>query len=521
MTDTTQHSAVNITTHLMEKIQAEGIMDKTAIIYERPDFSKLTLTYEELFKYVGYFAASLREKGLKKGDRIFIRLTNSPEVIVAFLGAIKAGIIPAMMGTHVGNGSIVEYVKETQTKILFSVSKDNLELPDNCIHYSLAEDLGKLEFGGFLKTESGDEKTLNSPDDPAFITYTSGITNRPKAILHAHRFIKGVANLRDVLSNISQDVTMTYIGDLAWSFGVYQGIILPLFIGSTVYIYYDDNGFKPEKWWTRIVDNGVQIVFGTPTVFRMLALVAPENKGVLRKCMAVGETLPAEIWKTWHDNFGIDIIQSYGQAEVGVIALDYLKEDRIPGKAGRILPGIKYMIVDDEGKQLQDGMPGHLIIQSEYPTVMLKYIVPSEKNDEVFRGDWYITGDIVMQHNGILTYLGRKENILKYKGSKLSVVEIESIYRQHEAVQEAAVIECPDIELGQILKVFIKLKPEAEASEMIAKEIQAFVSGKLTNHDVPKKVEFINEMPKTRSGKTRREALRQLEMEKFLKHQAA
>lgn len=519
MTDTVQHTAVNITAHLMEKINADNLKDKTAIIYERPDFS-MAMSYGELFKYVGYFAATLRQKGLKKGDRIFIRLTNSPEVVIAYLGAIKAGIIPAMMSTHVGNGSITEYVKETQAKILFSVSTEQPEIPDTCLHYSLADNLGSLQFGGFLNAEGVDEKTYDSLEDPAFITYTSGITNRPKAILHAHRFLQGIANMQTVLTNLKQDAIMAYIGDLAWSFGIYQGILLPLYFGSTIYMYYDNNGFKPEKWWERIVKNNVEILFGTPAVFRMMALVAPQDKGKIRKCMAVGETLPAEIWKIWHDNFGIDIIQSYGQAEIGVIALDYAKEDRIPGKAGRMLPGVNYMVVDDEGKQVQDGVPGHLIVRRDYPTVMMKYIVPAEKNEEVLRSDWYVTGDIIIQHDGVLTYLGRKENILKYKGSKFSVVEIESIYRQHEAVQEAAVIECPDIELGQILKVFVRLKPEFDASEVMGKDIQSFISKKLTNYDVPKRIEFINEMPKTRSGKTRREALRQLEMDKFMKNQA-
>lgn len=518
MAEILNHQAANITTHLMDRISANNLMHKTAVIYETPDLS-LSLTYNDLFKQVALFATTLRQKGLQKGDRIFIRLTNSPEVIIAFLGAIQVGVIPALMSTHIGNGNITEYVKETQSKILFSVLAEEPELPDSCMHYSLAHDLGTLKFGGFIGSQVAEERVISSPDEPAFITYTSGITSRSKAILHAQRFIKGIAAFDD-LTKFSSDSKIAYIGDLAWSFGIYQGIFLPLYIGSTIYIYYDEKGFKPEKWWQRIVENDIDILCGTPTVFRMMALSAPVNKGALRECIAVGETISAQTCKIWNDNFNINIIQSYGQAETGIIALDYRKENNKPCKAGRMMPGVKYMVLDDEGKQVEDGVPGHLVIAKDFPSIMIKYIVPDEKNAEVIKGEWFITGDIVMQQGGLLTYLGRKESILKNKGSKISVVEIESVYRQHEHVQEVAVVESPDIELGQIFKAFIKLKQGFIASQEEAKEIQEFIFAKLSTNDVPKRIEFLDELPKTKSGKTRREALKQLEMDKFLKNHA-
>lgn len=513
-------STTNITAYLFEKIQAKQLMQKKALVYQRPDYA-MELTYEELFQQAGLFAAALRQKGLVKGDRIFIRLTNSPEVIIAFLGAIQAGIIPAMMSTHVGNGDIATFIKETQAKILFSVAREELILPEGCLHYSLAEELGTLSFGGFMKNTQRVENILSSDNEAAFITYTSGITARPKAVLQAQRFLQAIDVLSKVIKGYETENTITYIGDLCWSFGLYQGILLPIFNGCTMYMYYDHGGFKPAMWWKKILENKVETICTTPTVLRMMGLYAQGEKGDLNNCISVGENLSFETWKLWKEKFGISTIQSYGQAETGIIALDFPEdESSAAGKTCGIFPNIKYAVIDEEGNQVAMGTPGHLVIAKDYLGVMLKYIGADEKNDDAFKGNWYFTGDIVMQHQGYLVYLGRRESILRTKGSKLSVVEIEAVYRMHEDVQEVAVVECPDMEMGQVLKAFVKLKADVPRLEEMTKKIQSFASEKLAHSDVPKLIEFITEMPKTKSGKTRREALRQLEMEKFLKAQA-
>jgi len=509
----------NITAYLFKRIQALNLMETKAIIYQRPDFER-ELTYQELFEYVSLFANSLKQKGLVKGDRIFIRLTNSPEVIVAFLGAIQAGIIPAMMSTHVGNGDITAFLKETQAKILFSVLREDVTLPEGCVHYSLADELGTLSFGGFLENDSREENIISSQNEAAFITYTSAITARTKAVLQSHNFIQGIEILSKIINGYSVPNTITFIGDLCWSFGLYQGILLPIFSGSTMFMYYDHGGFKPGMWWQRIIDNKVNTVCTTPTVLRMMGLDSKGQVGDLKYCISVGENLSFETWKHWQEKFGISIIQSYGQAETGIIALDFPEEGNIAGKTCGIFPGIKFAVIDEEGNPVQEGTPGHLVIGRDYPGVMLKYVSADEKNAEVFKGDWYFTGDVVMQNHGFLVYLGRRENILRTKGSKLSVVEIEAVYRMHEDVQEVAVVECPDMEMGQILKAFVKLKTGVTEDAEQTKKIQKFASENLAKAEVPKVIEFISEMPKTKSGKTRREALRQMEMEKFLKSQA-
>jgi acyl-coenzyme A synthetase/AMP-(fatty) acid ligase len=509
----------NITAYLFERIQAMNLMQKKAVIYQRPDFD-MELTYEELFRYSTLFASSLRQKGLAKGDRIFIRLTNSPEVLVAFLGAIQAGIIPAMMSTHVGNGDITTFLKETQAKILFSVLQEDVVLPEGCLHYPLTDELGTLSFGGFIENDQIVENITTSHNEAAFITYTSGITARPKAVLQAQHFLQGIELLSEKITGYASSNTITYIGDLCWSFGLYQGILLPIFNGSTMYMYYDHGGFKPAMWWQKIISNKVETVCTTPTVLRMMGLYAQGQKGELENCISVGENLSYETWKLWKEKFGISVIQSYGQAETGIIALDFPEENNTAGKTCGIFPGIKHGVIDEEGNQVQEGTPGHLVVAKDYPGVMLKYISSDEKNAEVFKGNWYFTGDIVMQTQGLLVYLGRRENILRTKGSKLSVVEIEAVYRMHEDVQEVAVVECPDMELGQVLKAFVKLKNDITQNDEISKKIQSFASEKLSHSEIPKLIEFISEMPKTKSGKTRREALRQMEMEKFLKAQA-
>lgn len=512
-------SGNNITEYLFKRIQSMHLLQKKALIYERPDFA-LELTYEELFKHAGLFASALRQKGLVKGDRIFVRLTNSPEVIVAFLGAIQAGVVPAMMSTHVGNGDIATFLKETQAKMLFSVLQEDILLPDGCTHYSLANELGTLSFGGLIGNDQSVENITISDNEAAFITYTSGITSRPKAVLQAQHFLRSIAVLSEEIKGYATQSVISYIGDLCWSFGLYLGILLPIYNGVTMYMYYDHGGFKPAMWWQKIINNKVQTICTTPTVLRMMGLYSEGQKGELKNCISVGENLSFETWKLWKEKFGIFVTQSYGQAETGVIALDSQEDINTAGKTCGIFPVIKYAVIDEEGKQVEEGTPGNLVIAKDYPGVLLKYIIPEEKNSEVFKEDWYCTGDIVMQSEGLLLYLGHRENILRSKGSKLSVIEIEAVYRMHEDVQEVAVVECPDMEMGNVLKAFVKLKNDVIQNEEMSKSIQNFALQNLTHGEVPKLIEFISEMPKTKSGKTRREALRQIEMEKFLKSQA-
>ncbi|GIW61640.1 MAG: acetyl-coenzyme A synthetase [Patescibacteria group bacterium] len=513
---------LNIAYSVLDKHLDLGNEDKTAFIFENDNGVVTKLSYGDLVRKTNQVANLLSSYVINKGDRIFLFLPRIPELYINFLGIIKTGAIAGTMFATFGTEALRDRLTNSKAKAIFTtyelakrIEPIRSELPD-LEHIFIID---SEEYQKEIKSQSDVYSVYHTrAEDYAFMLYTSGTTGKPKGIVHAHYgLIQQVESAKLVL-DLKEDDIYWCTADPGWITGIVYGILANLSLGVTTFVY---NGrFDPQKWYSFIDKYKITVWYTAPTAIRMLMaegneLLKKYSLSSLRHLASVGEPLNPEaiIWsrsafggKYFHD--------TWWQTETGSIMI--ANTPNIPlkvGSMGKPLPWIVAEIVDDDGNIVPVGEEGNLAIRPPWPSMMRTVWQNQEKYDSYFKNGWYISGDRAWKDkDGYFWFIGRADDVIKTSGERVGPFEVESVLVGYEGVVEAGVIGKPDPIRGEIIKAFIVLKPGVKPTDELKLKLQEHVKQHLAGHAYPREIEFIDKLPKTKSGKIMRRILRAKEL---------
>jgi acetyl-CoA synthetase len=362
------------------------------------------------------------------------------------------------------------------------------------------------------------KKTLAT--DPMLIYFTSGTTGEPKMVLHNHSYPLGHL----VTATLWQDVGKTDVhftsSDTGWAKCAWGKIFGQWIAGACIFVYDARGKFKATELLPLLEKYEITTFCVPPTIYRMLILADLEKFDLreLRRCTSAGEPLNPEVVRVWMEGTGRTISEGYGQTETVCCIGTFRGMETRPGSMGRPAPGWHIELHDDEGRPVEQGEEGRIAIKIDPRPVGLfvEYMNSPEANAASFVNGFYYTGDkATMDADGYFWFVGRNDDIIKSSGYRIGPFEVESALLEHPAVQESAVVGSPDLIRGVIVKAFIVLKPGYQPSESLIRDIQSHVRKSTAPYKYPRAVEFVPELPKTLSGKIRRNELRQRELEKY------
>jgi len=353
--------------------------------------------------------------------------------------------------------------------------------------------------------------------DIAFFCYTSGTTGNPKGAVHLHQWVPG--NDPSVLfwQNALETDIVAHTGDLNWIYPLGNGFLYTWRWGISTLVY--DGKFDPVHWFELLEKYRVTNLASVPTAYRMFLTVNDAEKTYdlsrLRHCISAGEPLNPGVIKEWKRRFGIDAYDGIGMTEI-MVYVSNMRDMKIKlGSCGRPQPGHLCALVNDEGKPVPLGETGVLAVKKTDPGLFREYWNKPEKTTESFKGDWFLSGDVLYQdEEGYYWFSGRNDDLIKASGYRISPFEVESAIISHPDVLECAVVASPDPMRGTIIKAYVVLRDRTKASERLVKEIQEHTKTVAAPYKYPREIEFVTELPKTQSGKIKRKELRELEQQK-------
>jgi len=502
--------------------------DKVALLWENEKGDTEKYTFGDLKKLSNKFGNILRDLGFKKGDRFLIRLPNIPAFQISFIGGVKVGAVPIPSSVMFRSHEVEYRINDSGSKAVITTSKyvkAVQEIKNKCptLEHIIVVDKAEsseLSYTG-LMDDASEELILEdtSRDDMAFFCYTSGTTGNPKGAVHQHRWVPG--NDPSVLywQNAKSDDIIGHTGDLSWIFPLGNGFLYVWRHGITTFVY--DGKFNPEHWYKHIEKYKITNLASVPTCYRMFVTIKDaENKydlSSLHHCISAGEPLNPEVIKEWKQRFGLEIYDGIGMTEVMVYLSNMRDMDIKPGSCGRPQPGKICDIIDDDGNVCPPMEPGMLSVKRDDPGLFSEYWNKPEKTSSSFKGDWFLSGDVLYKdEDGYFWFSGRDDDLIMAAGYRISPFEVESAIIAHPDVLEVAVVASPDSMRGVIVKAFIILHDKNKASDDLVKDIQEHTKKVAAPYKYPREIEFVEELPKTQSGKIKRKQLRELEKEKKL-----
>jgi acetyl-CoA synthetase/medium-chain acyl-CoA synthetase len=503
---------------------------------------KLTFTDLKILSSKG--AGALKKIGIGKGDKVLLMLPNIPEWWEVMLALMRLNAIPIPSTTLLTEKDIEYRLSATDIKAIISSDEDAAKVED-AINRSLTTPLliivnppaSPLNKGGikegyerqgwhdYIKERSSAdvlEGERSYSDEPALIYFTSGTTGPPKMVLHtqasyplAHMATgKYWHDLRpgDMHWNLS---------DTGWAKAAWSSLFGPWHMGATIFSFYKKGRFDPSTTIELLQKYPVTTFCGPPTAYRMMVKELSEQEFTsleVRHFVAAGEPLNKEVNAIWKDRTGRYIYDGYGQTETTNLLANFRCIPVKPGSMGVPAPGFVVDIVDDNGNPVSADTEGEIAVKvmpSRPAGLFREYLNNPEATAKTIKGQWYVTGDRAYKdRDGYFWFVGRADDIILTSGYRIGPFEIESVLIEHPAVKESAVVASPDEVRGEVVKAFVVLTKSHQPSDALIKELQEFVKGHTAPYKYPRRIEFVDELPKTPSGKIKRKELKMREFGK-------
>jgi acyl-coenzyme A synthetase/AMP-(fatty) acid ligase len=356
---------------------------------------------------------------------------------------------------------------------------------------------------------------ITAASDPMLIYFTSGTTGQPKMVLHTHAsYGIGHQITARYWQDLGSDDVFWGVSDTGWAKAAWSKLFGQWSLGAAVLAWNAQGKPDFDQMLRMIVDHGVTAFCAPPTIYRNFVTrdLSEYDFSVLRHCMAAGEALNPETFNAWKSATGTEIHDGYGQTETVNLLANYPCMPIKPGSLGKPTPGFEVAVVDIDGIPLGPGNEGQIAVRvkPERPIgLFVEYWQDPEATEAAHVGDWYLTGDRArVDDDGYFWFISRADDVIISAGYRIGPFEVESVIMEHPAVQEVACIGVPDQQRGEVVKAFVVLGPDVDPSDALATEIQDYVKANTAPYKYPRQIEFIDELPKTVSGKVRRVDLR-------------
>ena len=505
----------NVASHFVDRHMQEGRGEKIAI-----ECGEERVTYRQLFERVNQCGNALKSLGIRREERVAMLLLDTPDFAYSFFGAIKIGAIALPINTllkpheyeYILNDSRarVAIVSEALLPQLQAIPMSNLRYLEKVIVSGNADGIESLST--LLERSSTElEAEPTCKDDAAFWVYSSGSTGFPKGCVHLHHdMVVCAEHYAKAVLGIREDDRFFSVAKLFFAYGLGNGLYFPLAVGATTILW--PGSPSPPNIYSIIEHHKPTLFFSVPSNYSTLLSFQREggpefDLSSVRWAVSAGEALPAPIFYRFKERFGVEILDAIGSTEALHMFIANKPGAARPGSSGQILPGYEARIVDESGNEVSEGEIGSLLIKGD--ATCSCYWNQHEKTKETIQGQWLRTGDkYYRDKDGYYFYVGRSDDMLKVKGMWVSPIEIESALLEHPSVQEAAVIGLAD--QNDLIKpaAYVVLKSGLNDSGKLHEELKNHLSSRLAPHKCPQTLEFVNELPKTATGKIQRYKLR-------------
>lgn len=492
------------------------------------DLSAHDLTYGHLRRESARFAAALAGLGVGPGDAVAVLMGKSAELVVALLGIWRRGAVHVPLFTAFAPPAIAMRLEASGARVVVTDADQAAKLGTaeggpRVVVAGGAPEAGQLSFRELLTAYTGEEPEAASVavggDGPLVLLFTSGTTGTPKGVPVPLRALASFVAYLEFGLDVSGDDVYWNAADPGWAYGLYYAVLAPLAARRRSLLLHA--GFSPALTWQVVERFGVTNLAAAPTVYRALrADATPVPAGIrLRRASSAGEPLTPEVITWAEEHLGVPVRDHYGQTEHGMVIVngwaDGVREPVRPGSMGRPMPGWSAAVLaEDDAALLPPGQVGRVAIEvGRSPLLWFTgYAGAPERTAERYTDDgtWYLTGDAgSVDADGFFSFSARDDDVIIMAGYRIGPFDVESVLVTHPRVMETAVIGVPDALRGEVLEAFVVLRTDDAGDDGLAAELQQLVKEQFAAHAYPRTVHFVDELPKTPSGKVQRYVLRQ------------
>ena len=505
--------------------------NQLAMIWVNQQGEEKRYTFREIARLSNQAANLLVKMGVRKGDKVFMMIPRLPQWWIFSLAMIRLGALQCPSPSLLTSEDIQYRVNAGKFKFIIT---------DKCAAEKVDEVFDKcptlqdrLIVEGEREGWVSYEKEISAPNaisqeplrtafrgktktsDPMLIMFTSGTSCHPKMVLHNHGLPLGHRVTAELWHGSTTNDLQLTISDTGWGKNIWSNYFGQWIMGACLLIYDIRGKFHPEELLPLIEKYEVTIFCAPPTIYRMLVLsdLSKYNLSNLRSCTAAGEPLHTETVKIWKQGTGLDIREAYGQTETAAVIGTWTDVEPLPGSMGKASPDMQIELHDEDVNEVPQGEDGRIAIKIKdgaRPAGLLEcYLANDEENAKCFVNGYYYTGDKAwLDENGYYHFVGRSDDIIKSSGYRIGPLEVEDVLMKHPAIVECAVIGVPDPLRGARVKAYVILKDGYEPTESMIKELQAHAKSHSAPYKYPREIEFVKSLPKTISGKVKRELLR-------------
>ncbi len=541
---------VNIVHNALDRHAETWRRNKVALLWEGEKYEQRSYTYHQLQREVCRFASVLRAMGVNKGDRVTIYMGRIPEIVIAMLACAKIGAVHSVVYGGFSVEALHGRIEDSQSKVAITADgawlRGNIvplkEIMDEAlqraptvqtvivvkrtgqeVHMEPGRDLWYHDLMNLPIAETCIATEAVDAEDPLFLLYTSGTTGKPKAILHTHGgYMVGVATTLKWVFDLKEEDTWWCAADPGWITGHSYIVYGPLLLGATSMIYEGaPNHPVPDRWWDVVERHGVTVLYTAPTAIRGLmrfgdAWPNRHDLSGLRLLGSVGEPINPEAWKWYYRVIGKEkcpIMDTWWQTETGGFMITPLPSTPLkPGSATKPFPGVVVDVLDEDGNPVGPNEEGYLVIKSPWPAMLRTVYGDPDRYVEQYWSRFpgvYLTGDSARRdEDGYIWVIGRVDDVIKVSGYRLGTAEIESALVSHPSVAEAAVIGVPDEVRGSVIQAYCILVAGVEPTQRLVEILRDHVAHEVGPIAKPATIEFVDTLPKTRSGKIMRRVLK-------------
>jgi 2-aminobenzoate-CoA ligase len=501
---------INAAQELLDRHVHDGLGARPALWFE-----SRTTTYADLLVWANRLAHVLQDDlNVVPGNRVLLRGFNSPSMVAAWLAVLKVGGIVVTTMPLLRARELAEVIDKARVSVALCdgrladelrFAQQRLAEAPRVLHFGPEAGAGSLESA--LAAKADEFTNVNTAaDDPCMIAFTSGTTGKPKGAVHFHRDILAICDTfgAEVLKP-SRDDVFTGSPPLAFTYGLGGLLTFPFRVGASTALV---ERVTPRSLLQTIQEAKVSSLFTSPTMFRSLLDLVPEfDLSSLEDCVSAGEPLPLPTYQAWERATGLKIIDGLGSTEMLHIFITAAGGDIVPGATGRIVPGYQARVEDEHGNPVPPGEVGLLAVRG--PTGC-RYLDDPERQRGYVRGGWNYTGDAYKQDvDGNFWFQARADDMIISAGYNIAGIEIENVLLDHPQVMECGVIGVPDPGRGHIVKAFVVLRDASRAGPAMVTELQDFVKREIAPYKYPRAIEFVEQLPRTETGKLQRYKLRE------------